>query len=515
MKRIKIDTPEAAKLIIEKAAAIRAKNAEQLFAKERHELTAEEWDWFRARTHAKQFELLSSPKQFKALQTCRRWGKTTNSIFECLIHDKRFPKSTIFYIVPDSKSHARRLFWRPFMQADKALGLGLSFHETDKRITTPNGTDILLFGAHDKDASIQLRGDQSGLSLAILDECKDFGPHFEEVVTEAVIPALRDWGGTLILQGSPGSILDGMFYRICVSDPVPAGWQVVKGKVWDNTFIKDERERDPDYVWEKYYKPLGYARDSAKVRRELDGEWCSDETERIYLYDSARNHYDFSGTGPHGLPAGPHGQQHEWSYCLGLDLGESDANAFVVGAFSDTHRDLFVVDVYARSHMSIDEIAAKYRELEAKYDTFVFAVADTGGYGRGIVTDLQTRHNLPLEAAIKSRDKLGTIAIMNSDFLTGRIKAHKDSKLAAEWLKLTKHVRLGDKKTILQHTDLGDAALYMHKASLHWASSEMIVKPLPETPEYFLEAEKTAIDKMTQERQQRSSARAPSEFYNE
>lgn len=511
----KVDTREAARLIVARAAELRAKAATQLFDKTKHELTPDEWEWFRARTHAKQFELLSSECQFKALQTCRRWGKTTNGIFEVLIHDKKFPKSTIFYIVPDSKSHARRLFWRPFQEANLKLNLGLTFHETDKRITTPNGTDILLFGAHDKDAAIQLRGDQSGLSLAILDECKDFGPHFEEVVTEAVIPALRDWGGTLILQGSPGNVLDGMFWKITTSDPAPEGWHVVRGKVWDNTFIKDARERDPDFVWKKYYAPLGYSRTAAKVRRELDGEWCSDDTERVYLYDAGRNSYAFDGEGPHGLPAGPNGQQHEWSYCLGLDLGEQDANAFVVGAFSDTCRDLYVVDCYARSHMAISEIYQKYRELEAKFGTFTFAVADTGGYGRGIVTELQNRYGLPLEAVQKGKDKLGTIALMNSDFLQGRIKCNPESPLAKEWLKLTKRIRPTDKKVLLDHTDLGDAALYMHKTSLHWAGGEMVVKPLPDTPEYFLEAEKAAIDKASEAYMRRQGSLAPSEYHNE
>jgi hypothetical protein len=165
--------------------------------------------------------------------------------------------------------------------------------------------------------------------------------------------------------------------------------------------------------------------------------------------------------------------------------------------------------------MAISEIYEKYKELETKYGNFTFAVADTGGYGRGIVTELQNRYGLPLEAVQKGRDKLGTIAMMNSDLLQGRVKCHPESPLAKEWLKLTKRIRPTDKKVILDHTDLGDAALYMHKTSLHWASSEMIIKPLPDTPEYFLEKEKDDIARASDEYMRRQGSPAPSEYHND
>ena len=509
---VKPHNAHAARAILAKAAEMRAKGpvTSQLFQKLEHDLSAEEWAYFKAHTHPKQWELLSSRNQFKALLSCRRWGKTTYAILETIIHSRRFPKSTIFYIVPDSKAHARRLFWRPFTQLNQQLGLNLTFHETDKRITTPEGTDILLFGAKDKDAAVQLRGDQSGLSLAILDECKDFGPYFEEVVEEAVIPALRDWGGTLVLQGSPGNILDGLFYKVTVpnSELEKEGWLVVRGRVADNIFNKPE-DRDERLIWLKYYKKLGMTMDSPRFRREIRGEWCTDDSERVYLYDVSRNHYDFMGGDNHGLPLGPNGEHHDWKYCLGLDLGEQDANAFVVYAFADTCSELFAIDYYARPAMSIDEIYGKYREFEAKYDTFTFAVADTYGYGRGIVTDLQTRFQLPLEAADKGKNKLGNIALMNNDFLSGRLKCHKDSPLAKEWLHLAKRIHPVTKKVMLQHSDYGDAALYGWKASLHWASKEIPLKPLPNSAEFWQSKEQEEFERALERKKDRF--KAPSE----
>lgn len=507
-RKIDLNAPGAAQAVLRKAAEVRAKNSQQLFSRVKRELSEAEWDWFRARTHPRQFEFLRSDKRFKSLLTCRRWGKTTNGLFEVLVHDKKFPGSTIFYIVPDSKSHARRLFWRPFMQLDKQLGLGLNFHETDKRITTPNGTDILLFGAHDKDSSITLRGDQSGISLAILDECKDFGAHFEELVIEAVVPALRDYGGTLILQGSAGNILDGIFYKVTSSAEDSddyKDWHRVVGRVSDNTFLAPE-ERDEELIWRRYFKPFGVMKDSPRFRREIKAEWCTDSTERVYLYDSERNHYDFTAQGAHGLPIGPSGQHHEWMFVLGLDLGERDANAFVVFAFAMTCKNMFAIETYARSHMSIDEIYAKYRELEAKYGGFLAAVADTGGYGRGIVTELQNRLGLPLESADKKGNKLGNIALMNNDFTSGRLLADRESKLAKEWLNLSRKIRPSDQKVLLQHSDLGDAALYAWRACQAWASSEMEIIPLSGTPEYWIEKEKEDVKAFVESRQDAKKA---------
>jgi hypothetical protein len=177
-----------------------------------------------------------------------------------------------------------------------------------------------------------------------------------------------------------------------------------------------------------------------------------------------------------------------------------------VGAFAPTCRHLYIVDQYARARMSIDELAAKYRELEAKWGTFAFATADTGGYGRGIVTELQNKHDLPLTPADKGKNKLGNIAMMNNDFINGRIKCPKDSPLAAEWLKLARRVRTGDGKVMLDHTDLGDAALYMHRASLHWTGTDPDVAPLPGTQEYWRKQELDAINRVVANRTNRTKA---------
>lgn len=482
---IKVSSSISAQAIILEAARRRASAAVALFDKTPVELSPERWAFYldRCSKHPKQQTFLRDPGKLLALLCPRRTAKSTSMLFKTMITAETHPGSEIFYVVPDSKGHARRLFWRPLQKMNEVMKLGLQFYEADKRVVHPSGTEISLFGAHDKDAAIQLRG--NALSLGMLDECKDFGPHFEEVVVEALLPALGDYGGALVLGGTPGDILAGLFYETTKTygSPAPEGWSIHHWIKSDNGYLPPE-QRDLDHIERTAYRPFGLDRTSPKFRREQLAEWISNDTDRLYLYDAVRNGWDGA------LPAG-----HEWMYCMGVDFGERDANAFIVGAFATTCRHMYIVDQYARPKMSIDEIAEKIREYISKYGNFVEIVGDTGGYGRGIVTDLQNRHSLPIVPAGKGKDKLGTIQQMNSDFLSGRIRAQDTTPLVLEWKKLMKTVRPKDFKVILDHTDLGDAALYMWKASLHWASAEKELEPLPGTKEYWAKLEQDAISK--------------------
>ncbi len=445
----------------------------KLWSKAKRPLTESRWEFYLSKCHYKQKLFLRDDARYKALLCPRRTGKTTVTLLESAKAADEYPGSTIAYVVPTSKGHARRLFWRPLRELDREFGLGYQFFEAEKRVATPSKAQIILLGANDKDSPAMLRGD--AYSLVILDECKDFGPHFEELMIEAVLPGLEDYGGTLILAGTPGEIMEGHFYEVTTGQR--KGWSVHKWIKSDNTFLIP-KARDLEYIESVEYKPFGLDKRSPKFRREQLAEWCKDTTNKLYQFDMVRNTFDGH------LPSG-----HDWKYVLGLDLGEKDANAFCVGAFANTHPNLFVVYDYARSFMSIDEIAEKTQWIMQMYSPLVSMVADTGGYGRGIVTDLINRFSLSFEPAGKGRDKLGRIAVLNSDLQAGRIKINKEFKLCSELQRLTKTYRQSDNKPVLGHSDRGDAFLYMYGASLHWAhrsfddDAELHVKFAHLTPE--------------------------------
>lgn len=83
---------------------------------------------------------------------------------------------------------------------------------------------------------------------------------------------------------------------------------------------------------------------------------------------------------------------------------------------------------------------------------------------------------------------------MNSDFLTGRIKAVPGTELTKEWYRVVRRLR-HDGRIKLTHSDLGDAALYMWRASQHWAAGEVTAEPDAGTPQYWQKKEAEDIRK--------------------
>lgn len=481
----------ARKAALAELAKRKSHQTKRLFDKRPEPLSPSEWQFFLTKCHDKQKAFLLDNCKRKALLCPRRTGKTTTLMFVALIVSRQHPGSDIAYIVPSSKEHAQRLFWRPLRKMNDALSLGLEFKVAENVVVTPQGTHIYVFGAKNRDSASKLRG--NAWSAVFLDECKDFGPHFEELMIEAAMPGLEDYDGVLILGGTPGNILEGMFYTVTVAKP--EGWSVHCWIKSDNTFLPPQK-RDLEHIERCEYFPFGLDRNSPKFRREQLAEWCTDETERVYYYDDNRN--GWHGTSYHDLPTG-----HKWHYVLGLDLGERDKNAFVVFAFSLTCLELYLVHEYAKSRMSIDDIAKHTQSLVKTLGPFTQMVADTGGYGRGIVTDLQTRHNLPFVAADKSGNKLGNIAQMNSDFVMGRIRANRTSDVVQEWKKMSRRYRVSDKKVLLSHSDLGDAALYAWRASKHYAAKRIASQPKEGTDEWYQQREERAIAKAVSERRNR------------
>lgn len=459
----------------------------RLFSRERRPISRAVRQLIERRCHAKQREMLLNTARFKLVCCPRRTGKTTYNIFETIVHDDMFPGSMIAYIVPDSKAHAKDLFWEPAKKMNEALHLGWIFKEVEKRIITPNGTHIILLGSGDKDSVGRLRG--SAWSLVLFDEAKDFGSHFSELVMEAVLPGLGDYGGSMIMSGTPGDIFDGIFYEI--STTTPEGWCVAKWIKSDNTFLRAE-ERDLQKVWETAYKPLNIAMDSPKFRREQKAEWVREDSERAYLYHPVRNYY-----------CGELNPLIEYEYICGIDIGKGDKLVLQPAAFSYADENLYYLEPIARRGMFLEQMCEQWEILHKKYN-FIGTVVDTGGLGVMIVDDLNMRKGYNWQAAKKGVGyKLGAVEQMNNDFLMGKIKAHPDSLIAQAWSRSIKNKDNG----LPMHSDECDAALYVHRYSFHWQGAYATPTPEKSTDAWWLEQEKEEIEKAIALRKQRNFGR--------
>jgi len=493
MKRItQVTDPVTAKAVLQELARRKKRSGRVLFDRTEKQVLLHEQDQILEKCHKKQQDLLLNPSRFKALLSPRRVGKTTYNLFEVLLHDKRFPGSMIAYIVPDSKAHAKDLFWLPMKELNEKLHLGLTFKEVEKRVIFPSGTNVLILGAHDETSPQRLRG--NAYSLVLLDECKDFGPHFEELVIEAVLPGLGDYGGTLVLSGTPGNVFDGLFYKITTEEP--QGWMVAKWIKSDNTFLREE-ERDLQKVWETSYKPFGLSMDSPKFLREQKAMWVAEESERAYQYHPERNYFD-SILDP----------SKEWDFICGIDIGKRDKMVIQPAAFSPQDPNLYYLDTFAERGMQIEGMYRKWKQLDEQYG-FVGTTVDTGGLGVMIVDDINLRYGTNWEAAKKgSNYKMGAVEQMNNDLLLGRIKAHPESLVAKAWAKSIKDLKTG----LPTHSDECDAALYVHRYSYHWQGNAPAA-PIPyHSLEWWQKQEEEAVTAAIKQRERNGNGGAISDF---
>lgn len=491
-KITKVTDGVTARAVLEELHRRRERGGKVLFDRSERVILAHEQDQILAKCHAKQRELLLDRSRFKALLCPRRTGKTTYNLFEVLVHDKRFPGSMIAYIVPDSKAHAKDLFWLPMKELNEKLSLGLLFKEVEKRVIFPSGTNVLILGAHDEKSPDRLRG--NAYSLVLLDECKDFGPHFEELVIEAVLPGLGDYGGTLVLSGTPGPVFDGLFYKITTEEP--EGWTVAKWIKSDNEFLRPE-ERDLQKVYETAYRPFGLSMDSPKFLREQKAMWVAEQSERAYYYHPERNYFD-----------GNLDPEKPWDYICGIDIGKRDKMIIQPGAYSLEDENLYYLETFGERGMQIEGLYAKWKELDDKYQ-FSGTVVDTGGLGVLIVDDINHRYGVNWEAAKKGNNyKLGAVEQLNNDMLLGRIKAHPETLLAKAWAKSIRNVTTG----LPTHSDECDAALYLHRFSVHWIGRERDTGPAYQSLEWWQEEEKRAVEAAIQERERRANDSAISDY---
>lgn len=488
----KVTDAVTAKAVLEELARRRKNSGRVLFDRTEKTVLAHELGQILEKCHEKQRELLTNTSRFKALLSPRRVGKTTYNLFEVLLHDLRFPGSMIAYIVPDSKAHAKDLFWLPMKELDRQLHLGLVFKEVEKRVIFPSGTNVIILGAHDENSPQRLRG--NAYSLVLLDECKDFGKHFEELVIEAVLPGLGDYGGTLVLSGTPGNIFDGLFYKITTEEP--EGWMVAKWIKSDNTFLRIE-ERDLQQVWETAYKPFGLSMDSPKFLREQKAMWVAEDSERAYQYHPERNYF-----------SGELDPTKEWDFICGIDIGKRDKMIIQPAAFSPQDENLYYLETFGERGMQIQGMYEKWRELNDRYQ-FVGTTVDTGGLGVMIVDDINMRYGVNWEAAKKGNNyKLGAVEQMNNDLLLGRIKAHPSTLLGKAWAKSVKDQRTG----LPTHSDECDAALYVHRYSYHWQGKVPLETAAYQTKEWWQKQEQDAVEAAISARKAKANDHAISDY---
>ena len=404
---------------------------------------------------------------------------------------------------------SRGILWIPpgtgLKRINDEFGLGIKFHDTFLEATFPNGSMITLRGADTHGEIDKMRG--VPYDLVIIDESKSFPTSLlTELVEEVLEPTMNDRMGTVVIMGTPGCILQGVFYEATkkgstIARPYqgrdwwsgPFEWSAHSWDIQDNVAMP--------HLWDaaKARKvKRGWSDDNPIWRREYRGEWLADDSALVYKYFSDRNDWkpDPDSEAPFGLPEG-----HEWRFLLGLDLGFDDDFALVIAAYSDTHPEMFQVFDYSEPHLIISDIVHKIREAEEMCGEFDVMVGDRGGLGKMIFEELAQTYGIHIEAADK-QEKRTYIELLNSDLMEARIRILEGSKLSMEMGFLQwDETGLKEDKACPNHAC--DAFLYLWRYSYHHFFEDRAQTPEPGTREYSLMVQQEMLERAREEKRRK------------
>ncbi len=470
---------------------------------------------------------MQDPAKAKAVLCPRRAGKSWTALAYAMDTALRKPGS-VTLIVSLTLKTAKSNYWNVIVPRFIATyGLSANLHHTDLRITLSNGSFISFVGAETRAEIDKIRG--ASYDLVIIDECKSYALGvFEELVNEAVKPALHDRGGTLMMIGTPGNVMDGLFYKATgqgvtddkgrpfsrtYDDPEPFWQQNPKARIrWSrHSWSRKENTKTEENLWQKALDEKddnAWADDNPIWLREYLGQWVAASDCFVYSYASLYRtepekvhwHPQITRDNPSGLPVG-----QDWRFVCGIDLGYEDATAAVVAAYSPTDGSLYHVWDYKESHLDIYKIADLLQAAWDRFGGFDAMVADAGALGKLVVETLAQRHGLPIQPAEK-REKFDHIELVNADFLSGRIKLIPSSDLAIEmaglqfYLEKDTKANLAKQGKLREHpalpNHLCDAFLYLHRFCNHYWARPKRKEANYGTPEWRDQMEEESIDRM-------------------
>lgn len=388
-----------------------------------------------------------------AARCTRRAGKSYGiglRLFEGIL---RRPGTSSLYLGL-TRDSARTIMWRDVIkEINRKHDLRCEFNEALLEARLPSGSSIRLAGADaTKDEMEKYLGGK--YVDVVIDEAGSFRQDLRKLVYENLEPCVADYDGTVTLIGTPTALTKGLFFDVTHNDPAKReqGWEVHHWNTYDNPYMEEQWKKRVARMLEQNPKVV----DTPFYRRMYLGEWVTDTQDLVYKYDAALNDAD-------ELPKGT------YSYVLGVDLGFSDASAFVVAAYSLTDQNLYVVDAYKKSEMTITDVAERIRYLQRQYPLQTIVVDNAA---KQSVEELKQRYGLPLVAA----DKVGKaefIEIMNAELLQGRVKLlqPQTSPLTDEWGGLIwddKAAKRQEHPNCENH--LADAALYAWRHTYQYLS---------------------------------------------
>jgi hypothetical protein len=388
--------------------------------------------------------------RFIAAQCTRRAGKSNALALKFFRTMEKYPGSGCLYIALTRES-AYNIMWPALLEHNERHNIGCKFIESRLTVEHPNGAKLRLVGADAKNFIRRLKGIKSpGVAI---DEAQDFGVHIQSLVDDVLTPVIADYkDGWIALTGTPGPVPAGYFFE--VTHERKYGYSVHKWTVYDNPHMPDAKAFVEDLKKKRQWDD-----NHPTLLREWYNQWVLDVQSLWIRYQSQLNHYITLPT----LPT----PRDTFNYIMGVDIGYKDADAIAVLAWSEHTKTTYLVEEIVTPKQDITELANQIKAIQSKYNVSK-TVMDAGALGKKIHEELTRRHQIPIEAADKTR-KQENVELLNDALRLGNFKAKETSRFAADsylvqvdWDKSTP-----DKIVVKKypHSDIIDAVLYAFKVS--------------------------------------------------
>lgn len=317
----------------------------------------------------------------KVARCGRRAGKSYGLAAWFLDGMEATPGSRSLYVTL-TRPKARQIMWDNAFQRlrrEFKLPIKLATRDGQLMVEHENGSSLWLAGCDNKSEIDKFRGEP--FRRAAIDEAQAFPEYLDELVEDAIEPALMDLQGELALTGTPAPALAGYFYN--ASSGLTPGYTSHHWTVLDNPFLPHARQ-----FLKELCERNRWGEDNPTLRREWYGEWVEDLEALIYPFTYEGNAWTPEGERPYGLPVG------DYTFGLGVDLGFSEqSTAFCLVAKRLGTGEIYILSSYTRSRLIPTALAAHVQAVREKVRVAtgqgLQVIVDEGALGRGYAEQMR------------------------------------------------------------------------------------------------------------------------------
>lgn len=454
--------------------------------------------------HPKQRDAVLDPHYQITVMAPRGGTKTSTALARLFITMGRKKRADCRFIAT-TKDHAADIIWAKMKRVAERIGIEARFTETGKLCTFPkNGSELKLIGADDAREVDKLRG--IALDAVVIDEAASHPAKLlGKLIDEGFGPRLGERDGWCMMIGTPGHILQGIFYdatrpggpfhRPFAERELAqwAGWEGWSSHHWTLEYAA-QHVAAAKKLWAaalRKKREKGWSDHHPIWLREYMAIWAADDTENIFRYrphldDGAPwNQWDPPRVGPHRVAQWPE-ERDDWMWALAYDKGFADNFAVNALGFSptDPHKrilHLFCVEkpgVYAKvlAELLLGD-ALDHKKPGGLFGQLGWPVGIVGDTDESFLAEMRNVYGVPGVAAKRNREaKFGAIELVNGDLVDGRIKILKGSKLEQQVMQLQWVVNeFGDlKENKSQENHSTDCLVYGRKLIAHLFESGQV-----------------------------------------